>query len=55
MGGPGDYHTKESISDKGKYHMISLICGILKMIQMDLSTKQKETHRYRKQICGYQK
>ena len=23
--GPGDYHTK---SDKDKYHMISLICGI---------------------------
>ena len=25
------------------------------MIQMNLFTKQKETHRYRKQICGYQR
>ena len=26
---------------KGKYHAISLICGILKMIQMNLFTKLK--------------
>ena len=25
---PKDYHTKSSKSDKDKYHMISLICGI---------------------------
>ena len=24
------------------------------MAQMKLSTKQKQTHRYREQICGYQ-
>ena len=28
MDGPPDYHTKSSISEKDKYHMISLICGI---------------------------
>ena len=30
MDGPRDYHIKWSQSDKDKYHMISLICGILK-------------------------
>ena len=29
MDGPRDYHTKCSKSDKGRYHMISLICRIL--------------------------
>ena len=28
MDGPRDYHTKWSKSDKDKYHMIALICGI---------------------------
>ena len=35
--------------------MISLICGIQKMIQMNLFTKQKQTHRHRKQTYGYQR
>ena len=26
-----------------------------KMIQMNLFTKQKQTHRHRKQTCGYQR
>ena len=26
----------------------------LKKVQMNLLTKQKETYRHRKQICGYQ-
>ena len=30
MDGPRDYHTKWSKSDKDKYHMTSLISGILK-------------------------
>ena len=33
-----------SQKEKGKYHMISLISS-----QMNLSTKQKQTHRYREQ------
>ena len=44
-----------SQKEKDKYHMISLICGILKMIQKNLLTKQKKTHRYRKQSYGYQR
>ena len=28
MGGPRDYHTKWSKTDKDKHHMILLICGI---------------------------
>ena len=30
-----------SQTEKGKYHMISLIRGIKKMVQMNLFTKQK--------------
>ena len=30
-----------SQTEKDKHHMISLICGILKMVQMNLFTKQK--------------
>ena len=41
--------------EKDKYHMIPLICRILKMIQKNLLTKQKQTHRYRKQSYGYQR
>ena len=44
--GPRDYHIKWSKS---------LICGILKMIQMNLFIKQKQTHRHRKQADGYQR
>ena len=37
--------SEVSQTEKGKYHMVSLICGILKkMIQMNLVTKQKQTH-----------
>ena len=28
MDGPRDYHTKRNKSEKDKYHMILLICGI---------------------------
>ena len=30
MDGPRDYHPKQSQTEKGKYQMIQLICGILK-------------------------
>ena len=39
-----DYHTKWSKSER--HHMISLICGISSMAQMNLSTKQKQTYRH---------
>jgi len=38
--------------EKDKYHMISLICRIYNMIQMNLFTKQKQTQRHREQTCG---
>ena len=34
--------------------MIVLKCGIRNMTQMNLSMKQKLTHRYREQTCGCQ-
>ena len=57
MEGPRDSHTKCSKPQKDKYHRISLICRIKKKkkIQMNLFKKQKETHRHRKQIYGYQR
>ena len=39
---------------KNKYHMISLICGILNTAQMNLSTKQKQTQRHGEQTGGCQ-
>ena len=47
--------SEVSQTEKDKYHTISLICGISKMIQMNLFTIQKQTHRHRKQTCGYQR
>ena len=41
--------SEKSQTEKDKYCVILLICGILKMIQMNLFTKQKWTHRHRKQ------
>ena len=39
-------------SEKDKNH-ISLIRGIYNMAQMNLSAKQKQTHRHTEQTCGY--
>ena len=47
--------SEVSQTEEDKYHMISLICGTLKIIQMNLYAKQKQTHRYRKLTCGYQR
>ena len=48
-----------SQTEKDKYHMIMLICGIFKkviqMSLMSLCTKQKQTHRLQKQTYGYQR
>ena len=47
--------SEVSQTEKDKYHTISLICRILKkMIQMNLFTKQKQTHRLREGTYGYQ-
>ena len=44
------------VSQKGKdkYHMTSLIWGTSNVAQMNLPTKQKQTHRHREQTCGGQ-
>ena len=34
--------------------MISLICGIETMAQVNLPTEQKQTHRHRDDSCGCQ-
>ena len=34
--------SEESQKEKGKYHIISLICGIENMVQMNLFTEQKQ-------------
>ena len=39
-----------SQTEKDKYPMISLICGIENMIQMNLFTKQKQTHRHKNKL-----
>ena len=44
-----------SQTEKDKYHKILFICGILKITQMNLFTKQKEIHKHRKQAYGYQR
>ena len=46
--------SKVSQTEKDKYHMLSHMWNLKKMIQMNLFTKQKQTHRLRKQIYGYQ-
>ena len=38
-----------------KENVVSLTRGIQKMIQMNLFIKQKQTHRHRKKIYGYQR
>ena len=40
-------------SQKDKYHMTSLVCGIENMRQMSLSTKEKQTLKLsQEQTCG---
>jgi len=46
--------SEVSQKEKYKYHVISLIWGIQNMAQVNLSTKQKQTHRHRKQTCDCQ-
>ena len=48
---PRDYHTKSN--RERQYHMTPLTCGILKMIQMNLFIKQKQTQTLNTNF-GYQ-
>ena len=43
-----------SQTEKDKYHMILLTCGILNMAQMNLSTDQKQAHRHGGKTWGCQ-
>ena len=52
MSGPRDYQTKWIKTDKDKYHMITLICGILKNNTNELICK---TDPPTQQIYGYQR
>ena len=55
MDGPRDYHTKWSKSDRERQIWYHLYVESKKMIQMNLFTKLKQTHRLRKQTYGYQR
>ena len=51
MDGSKYYHISEvSQTERDKY-MRSLICGNLKMIQMNFFTKQKQTHKENKPMA----
>ena len=55
---PRNYHTKWSKPEKDKYHDMPYMWNLKKkkkMIQMNLYTKQKQTHTLRKQTYGYQR
>ena len=60
MGGHRDCHTEQRKTEKEKYHMTGfLYMQNLKRNytneQTNLFTKQKQTHRLRKQTYGYQR
>ena len=56
MGGSRDYHTKWSKLDRERQisYDVTYTWTRKKIIQMNLFTKQKQTHRLRKQTYGYQ-
>ena len=47
--------SEVSQTEKDKYQMISLYLESKNMTQMNLFTKQKQAHKLRKQIYGYQR
>ena len=46
--------SEVSQKEKDKCYVMSLICGIQNMAQMNLSTDQKQTHRCGDQTCNCQ-
>ena len=56
MDGPRDDHTKSEVNrtERDTFYMISHICGILKIIEMNLFKKQKQIHTHRRQTYVYQ-
>ena len=57
MDGPRDYHTKWSKSNGERQisYAITYMWNLKKMIQMNLFTKQEQTHRLQKQTYSYQR
>ena len=60
MGGPRDYHTKWSKTEKDKYYVISLICGTWKKVQMNFQNRNRPTdienkHVYQREKWGRDK
>ena len=57
MDGPGDFHTKQCKSDReGQIsYDIAYECNLKELIQLYLFTKQKQSHRLRKQSSSYQR
>ena len=53
MDGPRNFHTKWRKSEKDKYHMISHMWNLMKMIRKNFLTIQKQTHRFQNQFYGY--
>ena len=48
MDGTRDYQLSEANQkENDKYNMISLMCGIYNMTQMNLFVKQKQNHKHR--------
>ena len=55
MDRPRDCHTEWSKSDRERQiSFITYTCNLKIMIQMNLFTKQKQTHRLREWTYGYQ-
>ena len=57
MGGPRDYHTKWSKSERKRQIPYDIACVwnlTQDMIQTNLSRKQKQIHRHREHTCGCQ-
>ena len=51
-----DYHTKWRKSDReSQIYAITYMCNLEKIIQMNLCTKQKQSHRLQKQTHGHQR
>ena len=55
MDGPTHYHAKWSQTEKDKYHMVSLICGIFKNDTNECISKTEIDSQAQITNCGYQK
>ena len=55
MNGPRDNHTKQSKSERERQIPCDITyMGNLKHDTMNITSKQKQTHRHREQTCGCQ-